>query len=309
MKKVGLLIYKIFMFVYAVAVFAVFIIATKNNSDVMLIISSCLIGFLVLLNLLYIFINVKRVSSFKILNNKVTSTNLHPLELYIIDCIWNNKKKKFNKRQIYGAILYEMECGNLIYNGNGIKISPNVDIDKLSIYSLMTFEMSLLNRIGCRKVRRLKISDLKELQRDDAAVIMEDLLSNVDGNCQDTDLFLERMNVIKEKSFREIEGKRTVFLSLTSWITVFASLIFMIKNINDGNMLNLYLPVILSVALAFTLTSKYRERVVIQKDDKEFISNTLNYIEYLKNPENNKTNEIYGYCLGKRESNLINIFK
>jgi hypothetical protein len=309
MKKMGLLVYKLFMFVYLVAIFVVFIMATKMNNDAILISASVLIGFLILMNLIHILINFKRVHSVKLINNNISSTNLHPLELYIIDCIWNNKKKKFNKRQAYGAILYEIENGNLIYTGTGIKISPNVDIANLPIYSLITMEMSLLNRIGCRKTRRLKIHDLKEIQKDDATVIMEDLLSNIDGNCQDVEIFSEQMNLIKKQHFREIESKKTVYLTLVSWICVFASLIFMVKNINDGNVLNLYLPVGLAVILAATLTSKYRERVVIQRDDREFISDALNYMENLKRLENTRINEIYSYSIGIKDSQLVSIFK
>ena len=49
MKKMGLLVYKLFMFVYLVAIFVVFIMATKMNNDVILISASVLIGFLILL--------------------------------------------------------------------------------------------------------------------------------------------------------------------------------------------------------------------------------------------------------------------
>lgn len=309
MKKMGFLLYKLFMIIYAVAILGVFICANKTDNELLLIVSSCLIGFLVIINLGYIIINKKRVSSVKLLNNRVTTTELHPLKLYIIDCLWNNRKKRFNKRQIYGAILYEIEQGNLVYTGSGIKLSSNINIDNLSVYSLITMEMSLLDRIGCRKARRLKMRDLKEIQKEDSSIIMEDLLKNINDNCQDVDLFNEQMNIIKAKHFREIEGKKSIYLSLVSWLCVISSLIFMTNNFKDGNVLNLYLPVVLAVFLAATLTSKYRERVVIQKDDKEYISNALNYIDYLTTAENTRVNEIYGYCLGKRESNLVSIFK
>lgn len=309
MKKMGKFVYKIFMIIYAIAILVVFISAANTNKESLLIIVSGLIGFLVLLNFIYVIVNISRVKSVKLTRNGTVSTNLHPLELYLVDCIWNNKKKKFYRRQIYGSLLYEIECGNLIYTGGGIKISPDVNIEKLSVYTMITLEMSLLDRIGCRKVRRLKIHDLKELQKDDAAVIMEDLIKNIDSNCQDVDLFNEQMNIIKKEYFKEIEGKKTVYLSLVSWLCVFVSPIFMIKNINNGDILNLYLPVGLAVILVATLTSKYRERVVIKKTKKEFISEVLNYIEYLNTAKNNKIDEIYGHCLEKRDSGLISIFK
>ena len=54
---------------------------------------------------------------------------------------------------------------------------------------------------------------------------------------------------------------------------------------------------------------KFHDLKEIQRDDREFISDALNYMENLKRLENTRINEIYSYSIGIKDSQLVSIFK
>ena len=208
--------YRILTIAFLMVMCALMISAAKTGNELLLILSSCVIGILILLNLRYVIINNKMVSSVKVLKKNITGTNLHPLELYILDCVWYHKKKKFSKEQIYASVLYEIENDVLIQTEKGIKISNKIDLNKLSIYSLATLEMSLLEKMDCRKIDRLKLAKLKSLQKDEISVVIDDLNCNVVDNCMDKEIFYTLMNIMKEEHFIEIESNMTLYLTIIS---------------------------------------------------------------------------------------------
>ena len=301
--------YKIVAMIYLVVLLVLVIGAVKTENQMLLISSSIAISILILLNLRYIVINKKMVSAMKISEQVVTETNLHPLELYIIDRVWYHKKKKFTKASLYASLLYEIEKGNLELNEKGLKISSNINLEELPSYSLKTLEMTLLEKIDCRKNDKLKRTKLKSLQEEQTLVVIEDVNLNISENSVDADNFYKKMIETKSKYFEDIESSKTVPLTLVSWACTLISLLFVFAFYNKATLLNFYLPIVLVVLLVATITSKYRERVIIKKDAKEFINIALNYINYLKNPERNRINEIYAYCLEKSKDNgIIRIF-
>lgn len=301
--------YKIVAMIYLVVLFVLIVSSVKTENQTLLILSSIAISILILLNLRYIFINKKMVSTMKISNQVVTETNIHPLELYIIERVWYHKKKKFTKDPIYASLLYEIGKGNLELTEKGVKISSKISLEELSSYSLKTFEMTLLEKVDCRKSDKLKRAKLKGMQEEQFLVAIEDINLNISENSVDTDNFYKKMMEIKSKYFEDIESSKSVPLTIVSWACTLMSLLFVFTFYNRATLLNFYLPIVLVVLLVATITSKYRERVIIKKDAKEFINNALNYINYLENPERNKINEIYAYCLDKSKDNsIIRIF-
>lgn len=301
--------YTILFLAYLIIFASLIMGVTKTENQNLLIATSSAILILVLLNLSQIIKNKRKINSIKMYSKLVTETDIHPLELYAINCVWYHRKNKFNKQQIYAAVLYEIEKGNLELTDKGVKISSSINLDELSLYSLKAMEMSLLEQIDCRKIRRLKMSKLKKLQAENVSIVMEDFNSNIAINCTDTDNFYEIMNDVKEKYFEEIESSVTAPLTLVSWICVLFSIILVLAFYNKATVLNFYLPVGLVVLLVATTTSKYRERVVIKSGKKEFINDSLNYINYLKNSDENKINKIYAYCLEKtNDISIIKIF-
>ena len=307
--EVKLIKYRILTIAFLIVMFALVMCSIKTENELLLIVYSILIAFLVLLNLRYVIINKKMVNSVKIYKKAVRETMLHPLELYVLDRTWYHKKKNFSKNQIYAAVLYEIESGNLELTDKGIKISSKINLEELPKYSLVTLEMSLLDRIDCRKIRRLKISKLKELQSEKISLVIEDIKSNVSDNCLDKDIFYELMSEMKSKYFKEVESATVVYLTIISWICVFLTTIFAFAFYNKETLLNFYLPISLVVLLVATITSKYRERVIVQDNDRTLVFDSLNYISYLKNAERNKINDIYAYCLEKNmDIQTISIF-
>lgn len=301
--------YKILAGAYLV-VLAVLVGATvKTESDNLLIASSVMMGILFLLNLRMVLINSRKVKSMNIYKKDVVSTDLHPLELYMIDSIWHHKKKKFSKRQIYAALLYEIELNNLEYTDKGIGISPNVRLEQLSVYSLITMEMVLFNKVDCRKIRRLKVAKLRNIQAEGISIVMDDVKANIASNCSDTHLYYEQTIDMKNKYFEDIESKATVFLTIISWISVLLTVLIVIHFCNQATIINFYIPTTIAVLLVATLTSKNRERVIIKESARLLVIDALNYIEYLSRAEETRINQLYAYCLEKsNDSRIISPF-
>lgn len=307
--EVKLIKYRILTIAFLIVLIILMMSAVKTENEILLISSSVAIGILFLLNLRYVIINKKKVDSIRVYEKEVRCTDLHPLELYMLDRIWYHKKKKFSREQLYAAVLYEIEEGNLLLTDKGIKISPKIDLEQLSPYSSVTLEMSLLERIDCRKIKRLKLNKLKSIQEEQIAIVIDDINSNIKENCLDKELFYELMTDMKNNYFEEIETKTTVYLTISSWICAIATIPFVFAFQEKATILNFYLPIGLAVLLVATITSKYRERVTIKEGNKSFVFDTLNYIKYLSNPEKNKTNEIYAYCLEKNtDTKIVSIF-
>ena len=86
--------------------------------------------------------------------------------------------------------------------------------------------MSLLERIDCRKIRRLKLSKLKELQNEKISLVIDDIKSNIAANCLDKEIFYELMDEMKNKYFKEVESLTTVYLTIISWICVLLTVVF-----------------------------------------------------------------------------------
>ena len=298
--------YRILTIAFLIVICALMISAAKTENEILLISSSCIIGVLILLNLRYVIVNSKMVSSVKVLKKDIVSTNLHPLELYILDCVWYHKKKRFSKEQIYASVLYEIENGVLIQTEKGIKISNKIDLKEMSIYSLKALEMSLLEKIDCRKIDRLKMAKLKTLQDDEISIVIDDLNSNIVDNCMDKENFYTLLNIMKEEHFVEIESSMTVYLTIASWACAVLTIPFVFAFFDKATFLNLYLPIGLVVVLIATITSNYRERVMIKEDSKNYLFDNLNYIHYLNVPRDNKKDIIYSYCLGKNDGSSIN---
>ncbi len=302
--------YGILSFFSLIIIVALVIAALTTKNDKVLLAVSGVMVLLILLNLKYIFINKKKHAAVHLIKREVTSTDIHPLELYIINTIWCHRKKRINREQIYASLLYELLQKHIIVDEKGVKIPNDVNLDNVSIYTLMTYEMALLDKIDCRKIRRLKIAKLKSLQSEEVAITLEDLNNNIVENCSDTHLFYERMTEMNEQYFESIESFSTVYLTLISWFMVIISTLFLFTFFENATIINFFLPLSLTVILVATLTSKNRERVTIKTEQLYFISNALNYINYLENSEKSRVNDIYAYCLGKTNDNkYIKIFK
>jgi len=300
---------KILIVGYLVVFIALVIASIVTKDEILLISTSVALAILVLLNLRYIIINQKKIRSINFHDNEVTKSDLHPLELYLIDCIWNHKKKRFNKNQIYGAVLYELEVGHLVQIDKGITISKDIDLEKISIYSLITIEMALLENIDCRKNKKLKLDILKKIQKENILILTENFHSNISDNCLDRNLFYEQVEDMKKMYFNNIEDENAVYLTIVSWVSVILSSAFIIMFYNEASLFNFYLPICLAVLLVGTITSNYRERVTIKNNYNNFINESLNYINYLKNYKKSRINDIYAYCLGiNKNKNIINVF-
>ncbi len=114
------------------------------------------------------------------------------------------------------------------------------------------------------------------------------------------------MNIMKEEHFIEIESSMTVYLTIISWACSLLAIPFVFAFFNEATFLNLYLPIGLVVVLVATITSDYRERVIIKEESKNYLFDNLNYIHYLNEPREDKVNMIYSYCLGKDNGSNIN---
>lgn len=296
--------------IFFVILVAIYSIAISTSNELLLIVTAVITSVIILFNLILVSKNKKKTNNMRkmILKNNIGSSNLNPIEIYLVDKIWYHKKGKLSYRQIYSALLYNISEGNIVYNGSKLGIKNNFKFDNLSEIDRFTLEIAFLDAIEFKKNDKLKDEILLKLQKEDLFLTMEDIKRNIDNNCKNRSAFYDLLSVIKSKYFVDIEGGNEAVLTIFSWICVILEVVLGISYINDGSILGFYLPISLAFILTFLTTSKYRERVVLKTDKKEEISDILNYIRSFDDNSSNNIDKIYLYALN-RLKDTDNIFK
>lgn len=298
--------YQFIIFVYFLIYICLCFMASKSTNDVYAIVVNILLLLLIIFNLKYVILNYSKFKLTKIYNKNLDEIDIHPLELYLINSVWYHKKQSIGSKQIQGAVLYEIEKGNLILEDDKINISPKVNLDKVPEYTLLTFSLALLKKTDARKIAKYKKTIFLNQQK--KGISLKKMNNNIKQNCADLDLYYKLTDEIKEKYFDNIESYNTVYLTVASWLTIFVTAVLVYFSFVKPTILNFFLPAGFATLLLATLTSKYRERVTIKPGFHDKICDTLNYISYLKRKDKSKINDIYAYTLNKPCKEIGSIF-
>jgi len=289
----------IFGVMFIIVLVSFYAMAISSKDEIMIIITMVFAGFLLLLNIGFMIKNSNktRLMKKKIMKKEVLTMNHHPLEVFLINKIWHHKKDLLSTRQIHAGLLYSIKKQELIYSEKGLKI--NADVAQLSEYSRKVIEMAFLNEIECKQSAGMKSDRLNKIKAENKFTEIAELKTNMKNNCKNRNILFEMIDVVKGKYFTNIEGNGAAFLMILTVFTAILEFVLAVAFVEDTKVEVFYISVSLSIVLIGTITSKYRERVTLQENKIEEISNILNYIDGISKSETNEIDQIYLYSLNK----------
>lgn len=287
----------------------------SSGSYLLELIGLVVTGFFLLGNIYYIIKNKSIMKKSKKMVKKVSgaSTSKNPLEVYLISAIWNHQKITVGEGQIAASLLYEISEENISFADNQFVISSKIDLSSISESQMYLFETVFLDATSNQQNVESRLKKLEKMQQEKTLVPLVLIAENIKNNIRNKDRVHSLTITVRDKYFDAVENEFTALLTILSIGIAFLNLIEAITFMKVATLENFYIPVVLAFLLVFTITSKYRERVLLKKDKIEEITQVLNYIHFLSEKEIKASDKVYLCSLGllskeEREA-MISLFQ
>lgn len=260
-----------------------FIIKTNN-----LILEGIGLGITLLLIFINLFYIIKsklaiRKSSKMIRKEAVEEVTVSPLEAYFIHTLWYHKKNNIGEKQIVSELFYEMEKETIFFDGETLELNDKVDLEKLDAFEFHFLCGLFLSLTEFQQKEEMRIKKMKKYQKEKVSFPMAKIKEQALENLSNRNTEYEWIEQVREKYFLPLETPNSAFFTIISafliLLNVMSAFTFIRQN---GNLWNFYLPMIGAFLLALGITSSFRERVLLKEDQKEAVSQVLNYLKNLK---------------------------
>ncbi len=199
----------------------------------------------------------------KLEDQKIASS---PLELYLVNTLWNHERVSIGENQILAEMMYLYDKKVLQWENQTIKIG-NVAWKEIDSYAIFTLSCLFLEGANFRQSQNSRIEKLKRIQKDQEGVLPDMIKSRITNNLKYVDIGHSLIKATKEMNFEVEKNGFDIVFTIASTVLVIFELVSAIAFLNHATLYNFYLPIVGAFLQVFFFTNSYRENLTVQKEN------------------------------------------